>query len=490
MAVNLLGNSDADARVILNVGGTRFETLKSTLKKLPATRLSKLTEQLSYYDPILNEYFFDRHPGVFSQILNYYRTGKLHYPTNVCGPLFEDELSYWSLQREDVEPCCWMTYTKHRSTAETLSILDSLELDTVRSSKQEVLKKFGWDDNYEYVQGRLPKYKKMMMITWQIFEEPRSSTVAKVVTVISIFFILVSILSFVLQTLSMFRITEIDFVNVYVNKTTTDRTPTLNRQQVHPTFDIVEWICNSWFIFEIVIRFIVSPSKKEFSKSILNIIDFLATLWFFFTWALIKLNVNDNEALDLLSTIRIMRLFKLFNHHPGLKVIITSMKYSSSVLWLLIFFVLIAVAIFASLIYYAERMTTKHPDENMFTSIPDALWFNMITMSTIGYGDYYPKTMLGMLIGAVATVAGVLIIDLPMPIIVESFANFYTHLRARSKLPKTRRKIGPAETLMKKRTAITTIENAQNLRLLGQAAKTSMFGSKTMINNNRMSSMA
>jgi hypothetical protein len=107
MAVNLLGSSDVDARIILNVGGTRFETLKSTLKKLPATRLSKLTEQLSYYDPILNEYFFDRHPGVFSQILNYYRTGKLHYPTNVCGPLFEDELSYWGLQREDVEPCCW-----------------------------------------------------------------------------------------------------------------------------------------------------------------------------------------------------------------------------------------------------------------------------------------------------------------------------------------------------------------------------------------------
>jgi potassium voltage-gated channel Shaw-related subfamily C protein len=243
MAVNLIGNSDIDARIILNVGGTRFETLKSTLKKLPATRLSKLTEQLSYYDPILNEYFFDRHPGVFSQILNYYRTGRLHYPTNVCGPLFEDELSYWGLQREDVEPCCWMTYTKHRSTAETLSILDSLELDTVRSSKQEIIKKFGWDDNYDYVQGRLPKYKKMMMIIWQIFEEPRSSTIAKVITVISIFFILVSILSFVLQTLSMFRITEIDFVTVYINKTTTDRTPTLNRQQVHPTFDIVEWLC-------------------------------------------------------------------------------------------------------------------------------------------------------------------------------------------------------------------------------------------------------
>jgi hypothetical protein len=73
-----------------------------------------------------------------------------------------------------------MTYTKHRSTAETLAILDSLALDTVRSSQQEVLKIFGWDDNFGYIQGRLPKYKKIMMIIWQIFEEPRSSTIAKV----------------------------------------------------------------------------------------------------------------------------------------------------------------------------------------------------------------------------------------------------------------------------------------------------------------------
>ena len=43
-----------------------------------------------------------RHPGVFGQILNYYRTGKLHYPTDVCGPLFEEELEYWGLDSNQV----------------------------------------------------------------------------------------------------------------------------------------------------------------------------------------------------------------------------------------------------------------------------------------------------------------------------------------------------------------------------------------------------
>ena len=80
---------DGENRITLNVGGIRFETYKATLKKIPATRLenisrfpkifvsiyrlSRLTEALANYDPVLNEYFFDRHPGVFAQILNYYR---------------------------------------------------------------------------------------------------------------------------------------------------------------------------------------------------------------------------------------------------------------------------------------------------------------------------------------------------------------------------------------------------------------------------------
>lgn len=49
----------------------------------------------------------------FSSLFFYFfRTGKLHYPTDVCGPLFEEELAFWGLDSNQVEPCCWMTYTQ------------------------------------------------------------------------------------------------------------------------------------------------------------------------------------------------------------------------------------------------------------------------------------------------------------------------------------------------------------------------------------------
>jgi potassium voltage-gated channel Shaw-related subfamily C protein 1 len=58
-----------DNRVVLNVGGQRFETNKTVLRKIPATRLSRLTEALANYDKILNEYFFDRYVEfLFSQM--------------------------------------------------------------------------------------------------------------------------------------------------------------------------------------------------------------------------------------------------------------------------------------------------------------------------------------------------------------------------------------------------------------------------------------
>lgn len=173
-----MNTMDADNRVIVNVGGIRHETYKATLKKIPATRLSRLTEALANYDPVLNEYFFDRHPAVFAQILNYYRSGKLHYPTDVCGPLFEEELEFWGLDSNQVEPCCWMTYTTHRDTADVLATLDRLDLDTDKPTEDDIMKKFGWEDDYR--SGDLNCWQRIQPKIWALFDEPYSSTPAKV----------------------------------------------------------------------------------------------------------------------------------------------------------------------------------------------------------------------------------------------------------------------------------------------------------------------
>ncbi|XP_031467860.1 potassium voltage-gated channel subfamily C member 3-like, partial [Phasianus colchicus] len=118
-------------KVVINVGGVRHETYRSTLQTLPGTRLAGLAEPGAAarfdYDSAAGEFFFDRHPAVFAYVLNYYRTGKLHCPADVCGPLFEEELAFWGIDETDVEACCWMNYRQHRDAEEALDSFESPE---------------------------------------------------------------------------------------------------------------------------------------------------------------------------------------------------------------------------------------------------------------------------------------------------------------------------------------------------------------------------
>ena len=78
---------------------------------------------------------------------------------------------------------------------------------------------------------------------------------------------------------------------------------------------------------------------------------------------------------------------------------------------------------------------------NDFESIPLGLWWALVTMTTVGFGDMVPRTYLGMFVGAMCAMAGVLVVALPVPVIVSNFEMYYSHTQARAKLPKKRRRV-------------------------------------------------
>lgn len=267
----------------------------------------------------------------------------------------------------------------------------------------------------------------------------------QIIGVISVFFICVSILSFCLKTHPDMRVPVIRNVSVSTPSNGTAWVLDKSKTTAHIAFFYFECVCNAWFTFEFFIRFIASPNRIEFIKASVNIIDYIATLSFYVDLVLQKLtsHLENADIFEFLSIIRIMRLFKLTRHSSGLKILIQTFRASAKELTLLIFFLVLGIVIFASLVYYAERIQAN--PYNDFNSIPLGLWWALVTMTTVGYGDMVPKTYVGMFVGALCALAGVLTIGLPVPVIVSNFAMYYSHTQARAKLPKKRRRVLPVE---------------------------------------------
>lgn len=98
---------------------------------------------------------------------------------DICGPLFEDELEFWGLDSNQVEPCCWMTYTTHRDTQETLAVIENIDADNTEPlNAEETAKKFGFED--DYYAGSSTAWQRLKPKVWSLFDEPWSSRRARV----------------------------------------------------------------------------------------------------------------------------------------------------------------------------------------------------------------------------------------------------------------------------------------------------------------------
>ena len=111
--------------VNINVGGTIFSTTLSTLRLIPNTRLARLSASSAEYIQEKDHFFFDRNPEVFQSVLDLYRHGNLHVPSNICGATLKREMDFWQIPLERIQSCCLAIICKHEDAISAMNLLQA-----------------------------------------------------------------------------------------------------------------------------------------------------------------------------------------------------------------------------------------------------------------------------------------------------------------------------------------------------------------------------
>nr|DBA17407.1 TPA: hypothetical protein GDO54_002859 [Pyxicephalus adspersus] len=400
-------------RVVINVSGLRFETQLKTLSQFPETLLGDAEKRMRYFDPLRNEYFFDRNRPSFDAILYYYQSGgRLKRPVNVPFDIFSEEVKFYELG-------------------------------------DEALLKYREDEGFVKEEEKQLPDNEFKRQVWLLFEYPESSGPARGIAIVSVLVILISIVIFCLETLPEFRDDKDSLLpplgtgeDGFGGYNRTLGAPENAHTAFNDPFFIVETVCIVWFSFEFAVRLFACPSKPGFFRNIMNIIDIVSILPYFITLGTELGNQQpppqqlqqpppqgtgqQQQAMSfailrIIRLVRVFRIFKLSRHSKGLQILGHTLRASMRELGLLIFFLFIGVILFSSAVYFAEAdEPTTH-----FHSIPDAFWWAVVTMTTVGYGDMKPITVGGKIVGSLCAIAGVLTIALPVPVIVSNFNYFY-----------------------------------------------------------------
>ncbi|XP_019737314.1 shaker-related potassium channel tsha2-like [Hippocampus comes] len=379
---------ECSERVVINISGLRFETQLKTLSRFPSTLLGDPRKRMRFFDPLRNEYFFDRNRPSFDAILYYYQSGgRLRRPVSVPVDIFLEEIKFYEFDEETVEL-------------------------------------FRDDEGLTREEDRALPNNEFQRQLWLLFEYPESSGPARIIAIVSVMVILISIIIFCLETLPEFREVPASAQELHANGSAHGKA----RSPFTDPFFMVETLCIVWFSFEFTMRFLSCPSKAAFFKNIMNIIDVVAIAPYFIT---LGLDLAEHQGgsqqaaslaiLRVIRLVRVFRIFKLSRHSKGLQILGQTLHASLRELGLLIFFLIIGVVLFSSSVYFAEA----EDPESGFSSIPDAFWWAVVTMTTVGYGDMCPSTIGGKFVGSLCAIAGVLTIALPVPVIVSNFNYFY-----------------------------------------------------------------
>lgn len=375
-------------RLVINVSGAIFEISESKLVHFPQSLLGCPQKRSRYFDTQREEYFFDRHRQAFEGILFYYQNeGRLIYPDNVPTEVFDEEVKFFMLPVE----------------ASSCEKLESVLLGDYNRSRPLNI----WQRTL-----------------WELFEFPNSSLAAKILAVLSQVFIIVSLAGSCLKTVKSLQPKRVNEATNFQNRNASavyaDIRTSGSRIQEDDWFSF-DLVCYSWFTLECAVRLLASPNKSQYFKLLPNCADF-ATILIFYLELIVKMTWPSARLLvRLLETLAVIRILKLLRYSEGMKILVLTVVSGIKDLGLLVTFASTIVILGSSAVFFIEL---NENDDSDFKSIPDAFWWAIITICTVGYGDKVPSTVMGKFMGAICAVLGTVTVALPL-------FRFAAHFRTR-----------------------------------------------------------
>lgn len=354
-------------RIIINVSGERFETFEKTLARFPDTLLGSVLKRKQFYSSDTKVYFFHRQKIAFEAILFFFQSwGTLRCPPDLDLDLFLEDCKYFELPEDIIE-----------AMKVKEGVLPDLQRDCYESNRNRTCSTL-----------------------WDILENPETSYSGRIFTSFSLCVIAASVISFILSTVESIKLTY--------------------QKSYSKSWEIADLIMESWCLCEIIFRFLCSPAKKRLIKSWFTCVDIVAILPFFIKLTFLKEGIGTFRIIRILRLTRLLRLLKIFKASKRFQVVSSTLTSSIVEFRLVVLCLSMMVVSGGYIMYNLEGSTTAE-----FKSLPYFLWWAIITMTTVGYGDIVPTTLAGKLFSTVFMSFGAITLTLCVLTIVDKFELLY-----------------------------------------------------------------
>lgn len=180
-------------------------------------------------------------------------------------------------------------------------------------------------------------------------------------------------------------------------------------EKLYEFLNIAEWIITILFSIEYILRIVAIKKPFRYIFSFYGIIDLLSTLPKYLSFVIV--GSHNLAALRALRLLRVFRILKLTRYVGASNRLIIALRASKAKIAVFLFFVVIICIILGTIMYMVEG------EENGFTSIPRSVYWAIVTLTTVGFGDIAPNTPLGQLIASVIMILGYSIIAIPTGIV-------------------------------------------------------------------------